>query len=500
MGDKKASDRTILVIDDDRSELDSLVRLLKKSQYSCLTAMNAEDGIRLYARERPMIVLSDMRMPANDDGIRVLEEVRRIDPEAVVILYTGYGSIPNVVEAFKKGAFDYIQKVQTHIDILQPIERALKFARMQHENAYLRSRLDLTDNSLFYGAVGSTPVMLELFEKARRIALTNASVMIVGETGTGKDVIARGIHYHSQRRDESFVPVAVGALPDNLLEGELFGHVKGAFTGATIDKAGLFEAADKGTIFLDEISEVSFDLQHKLLRVLQDHKVRRLGSLKEREVDVRVISATNQEPDYLVREKRLREDLFYRLQVIRLSIPPLRERREDIPLLVYHFLRQYRHYGPIEVEKISSDALLAMQQYNWPGNVRQLQHAIEHMVTMAQKSDLELDDLPEDILPRQKKMFVQVTEDMDFKQAKAVIIAQWEKQYIETLLDKYKTIAKVAKVAGLNRKTIYRLIEHHKIKWPRHSAAAADPGEEEEEEEELLDEEGLDDLTGEEEE
>ncbi|HNS71967.1 MAG TPA: sigma-54 dependent transcriptional regulator [bacterium] len=495
MNDKKSSDRSILVIDDERTVLDSLVKMLKKSQYSCITATNAEDGIRLFARERPLLVLSDLYMPNHKDGIQVLEEVRRIDPDAVVILYTAYTHVPDVVEATKKGAFDYIQKVETHHDILLPIERGVKFARMQRENAYLRSRLDLTDDTLFYGAIGGSEVMRALFEKAKRIAATNASVMIYGETGTGKEIIARGIHYHSQRRDESFVPVAVGALPDNLLEGELFGHVKGAFTGANIDKPGLFETADKGTLFLDEMSEVSFDLQHKLLRVLQDHKVRRLGSVKEREIDVRIISATNYGPELLVQEKRLREDLFYRLAVIRLSIPPLRERREDIPLLVYHFLRQYRQFGPVEVEKISSDALLALQQYNWPGNVRQLQNAMEHMVALAQKSELDMDDLPEDILPHQKKMFVQVTEDMDFKQAKAAIIKQWEKQYLENLLDKYKTIAKVAKVAGLNRKTIYRLIEAHGILWPRNSTASAEPEEEElpddleEEEEDLLDKE-----------
>jgi two-component system, NtrC family, response regulator AtoC len=487
MNDSKANDRSILVIDDERPILDSLVKLLRKSRYNCITATNADDGIRLYAKERPLLVLSDLRVPNNDDGIRVLEEVRRIEPDAVVILYTAFGNVPNVVEAFKKGAFDYIQKVQTHVDILQPIERALKFALMQRENAYLRNRLDMTDDTIFYGAVGASPAMRALFEKARRIALTNASVMIVGETGTGKDVIARGLHYHSQRRDESFVPVAVGSLPENLLEGELFGHVKGAFTGAMIDKPGLFEAADKGTVFLDEIAEVSFDLQHKLLRVLQDHRVRRLGSLKEREVDVRVISATNRDPDLLVEEKRLREDLFYRLQVIRLTIPPLRERRDDIPLLVYHFLRQYRHYGPIEVEKISSDALLALQQYNWPGNVRQLQHTIEHMITLAQNSELDIEDIPDTILPHQKKMFVQPADDLDFKRAKAAITKQWEKQYIENLLEKHKIITKVAEVAGLNRKTIYRLIENHGIKWPRNGST---PPEEAEDDAELDDDAG----------
>lgn len=492
MEESRANERSILVIDDDRSLLDSLLKLLRQSKYACISATTAEEGIRLFAKERPLVVLSDMRITREDDGIRVLEEVRRIDPSAVVILYTAYGNIPNVVEAFKKGAFDYIQKVQTHIDILQPIERALRFARMQRENAYLRSRLDLTDDTIFYGAVGSSAAMRTLFEKARRIALTNATVMIVGETGTGKDVIAQGLHYHSQRRDESFVPVAVGALPEQMLEGELFGHVKGAFTGAMTDKPGLFEAADKGTIFLDEIAEVSYDLQHKLLRVLQDHRVRRLGSLKEREIDVRVISATNRDPDSLVKDKHLREDLFYRLQVIRLAIPPLRDRREDIPLLVYHFLRKYRHFGPVEIEKISSDALLALQQYDWPGNVRELQSTLEHMITMARESELDVDDLPDTFMPGKKKVAVQVAEVLDFKRTKAAITRQWEKNYIEELLDKYNLITRVAEVAGLNRKTIYRLIEAHGIQWPRKNGTPVpeepEPDDDDaDEEEELLD-------------
>lgn len=463
----KSSDNTILVIDDERPVLDSLVKLLKSSHYRCLTAMNAEEGIRIYQKERPLVVLTDLMMNRREEGIEVLEEVRRIDADAVVILYTAFGNVPNVVEAFKKGAFDYIQKVQTHIDILQPIERGMKYARMQRENVYLRNRLDLNDDTVFYGAVGVSKAMRDLFEKAKRVALNNATVMIVGETGTGKEVLAHGLHHHSRRNEEAFVPVAVGALPENLLEAELFGHAKGAFTGANVDKAGLFEYADKGTLFLDEISELNYDLQHKLLRILQDHKVRRVGSLKEREVDVRIISATNRNPDELVDEKLLRQDLYYRLQVIRLNIPPLRDRREDVPILVHHFMRKYRHSGLVEVEKISSDALLIMQQFDWPGNVRQLEHCVEEMIALATKAELGVEDLPESIRPKHKQVFINTPDELDFKESKARIIEEFEKQYIINLLQKYNNITKVADAAGLNRKTIYRLMEARGIPWER---------------------------------
>lgn len=468
MNDSKINDNTILIIDDERHVLDSLVKLLKNSRYRCISAMNADDGIRLFSKEKPMIVLTDMRMEEETSGITVLEDVKRINPEAVVILYTAFGNVQNAVEAFKKGAFDYIEKVRTHVDILQPIERAMKFAKMQRENAYLRSRLDLTDDSVFYGAVGVSASMHALFEKAKRIALTNATLMITGETGTGKEILARGVHYHSQRRDESFIPVSVSALPETLLEGELFGHVKGAFTGATMEKPGLFETAEKGTLFLDEIGELSSDLQHKLLRVLEDRKVRRIGSLKEREVDIRFISATNRDPDQMVAEKKMREDLYYRLKVITLHIPPLRERRDDIPALVYHFLKKLRHFGPVEVENISSEALLQLQQYDWFGNVRELQHCIEHMLTMTQKTELGVDDLPDNIRPRSRRVFINTPAELDFKESKAKIIEDFEKQYIEGLLQKYNgNITKVAEAAGLNRKTIYRLMEARGIVWDR---------------------------------
>ncbi len=459
---------TILVVDDDKTVLDSVVSLLKGANYHCITASNSAEGVERFKKERPAVVLTDLRMDTETAGIEVLEEAKKIDPDSVVLLYTAYGEIPSVVEAFKKGAFDFIQKIKTHHDILMPIERAFRFANMQRENAYLRSRLDLADEGQFYGAVGISPAIHEVFEKAKRIALTNATILVTGETGTGKEVLARGIHYHSPRKNESFVPVAVGALPENLLEGELFGHVKGAYTGAAFDKQGLFEAADKGTIFLDEISEVSFDMQHKLLRVLQERKIRRLGSLKEREIDVRFISATNQDPDELVKQKKMREDLYFRLNIIKINIPPLRERKEDIPVLAYHFLKKYRNTGVIEVEKISSEALLLLQQYHWPGNVRELQGAIERMLALATKPEIRVDDLPEHIRPSTKRAIVDSTSNLDFKAAKAKILEEFEKHYIEALLDKHNgNITKVADGANLNRKTIYRLMEARKIKWRR---------------------------------
>ncbi len=456
----------ILIIDDDKTVLDSIVSLLKNTKYDCVTAPNTPAGINIIKSEHPLVVLTDLKMERESSGIEILEEAKKIDPDLIVILYTAYGNVPAAVDAFKKGAFDFIQKVQTHHDILVPIDRAFKFAKIQRENAFLRSRVDLTDDGSFYGAVGTSQTIRNLFETVKRVAMTNATILITGETGTGKEVIARGLHYHSPRKNESFVPVAVGTLPDNLLEGELFGHVKGAYTGAITDKPGLFEAADKGTILLDEIGEVSNEMQHKLLRVIQERKVRRLGSVKEMEIDVRILSSTNRDPEELVKMNKLREDLYYRLNVIHVHIPPLRERREDIPVLAYHFLKKYRNIGVVEVEKISSETLLLLQEYDWPGNVRQLQGAVERMLALATGPEIRPEDLPEKIRPTSKRVYVDTNEELDFKTSKARITEAFEKQYIENLLEKYNNnITKVAEAAGLNRKTIYRLIESRNIKF-----------------------------------
>ncbi|MDZ7371486.1 MAG: sigma-54 dependent transcriptional regulator [candidate division KSB1 bacterium] len=451
----------ILIIDDQEQVLKSIGELLKRSNYHCITAKSAAEGMALLQKERPMVVITDLRMEKEKSGIEVLEQAKAIDPEVVVLLYTAYGDVAVTREAFIKGAFDFIPKViQTHHDILVPVERAFKFARVVKENRLLKSQLNLEQESTFFGAVAVSRVMLELFENVKRIAQTQANVMIIGETGTGKEVIARGIHHYSRRASESFVPVVISALPESLLEGELFGHVKGAFTNATTDKPGLFEAADKGTIFLDEIGEVPIELQPKLLRVLEERKVRRIGSVKERDIDVRIVSATNRDPQQLIEEGKLRSDLFYRLNVVSIEVPPLRERREDVPILAYHFLKKFRSQGLVEVEKFTPEALMVLQEYNWPGNVRQLRNAVESAVAVATTPEIRVEDLPAFLRPAQRKVIVDTSENLDFKTAKEQLIRNFERQYLEELLKKHNNnISKVAAEAGLNRKSIYRMLE-----------------------------------------
>ena len=459
------NDSKILIIDDEEQILKTIGDLLQRSGYNCLKAMSSAEGLACIQKEKPLVVITDLKMERPRSGIEVLEQAKAIDPDVVVILYTAHGDVSVTRDAFKKGVFDFIPKVvQTHHDILMPVERAFKFAKMQRENQLLKSRLDLEEETSFFGAVGTSQLMIELFDQVKRVAQTNANVLITGDTGTGKEVIARGIHHYSKQAKESFVPVVVSALPESLLEGELFGHVKGAFTNATADKAGLFEAAHNGTIFLDEIGEVPIQMQPKLLRVLQERSVRRIGSLKERDIEVRIVSATNQDPLKLIENGKLREDLYFRLNVVHVHIPPLKERREDIPILAYHFLKKFRNIGLVEVEKISPEALVILQEYQWPGNVRQLQNAIESSVAVATKEIIGPDNLPEPIRPSKKSVFLDTSDELDFKSAKDRVVKAFERQYLTGLLEKHNNnISKVAVEAKLNRKSIYRMLESLEI-------------------------------------
>lgn len=464
MGSKE-QDNTILIIDDEEQILKSIGELLRRSNYVCITAKTAAEGLARIQKERPMVVITDLKMEKDRSGIEVLEQAKAIDPDVVVILYTAHGDVTVTRDAFIKGAFDFIPKVvQTHHDILVPVERAFKYARIIRENQSLKSQLSLDNDTGFYGAVTASRKMIDLFEQVKRVAQTNANVLITGETGTGKEVIARGIHHYSKRAEESFVPVVISALPESLLEGELFGHVKGAFTNATVDKAGLFEAANLGTIFLDEIGEVPIHTQPKLLRVLQERKVRRIGSVKERDIDLRIVSATNKDPLVLIEQGKLREDLYFRLNVVHVEIPPLRERREDIPVLAYHFLKKFRNNGLVEVEKLSPEALMILQDYDWPGNIRQLQNAIESAIAVATLPEIRAEDLPAPLRPNQRRVFVDASADLDFKTAKDQLVRTFERQYLVDLLKKHNNnISKVATEAGLNRKSIYRMLEDLQI-------------------------------------
>ena len=342
------------------------------------------------------------------------------------------------------------------------LDRAVKHAALARENANLRTQLLETFD--FKGAIGTSPTMKEVFKKVIKVAPTNANIFISGESGTGKEVIAKSIHYYSKRSNEPFVGVDPVALPKELFESELFGHEKGAFTDAIQTKPGLLELAKGGTLFLDEIGEIGITIQAKFLRVLQEREFRRVGGREMISVDFRLISATNRDPEQAVQEGTIREDLYYRLNVIPLTLPPLRERHEDIPLLAYHFLRQFCKSSDVEVSEISDDALGLLKQYDWPGNVRELQSSIEHAVSLATGPIITPDLLPERLRPKEKVIIPNIASNLGFKKSKDQIIQSFEKQYLVNLLKKHKgVIARAAKDAGLNRKTIYRLLAEHGI-------------------------------------
>ena len=456
------NDIKILLVDDDEEGLKTRAKLLRTMGYKCVTASDGVEALSMIEDERPGIIMSDQVMPRMD-GMNLLQEAKKIDPEIIVIIYTGHGSVHNAVRAIRIGAFDYIPKPFTSEQMKIVLDRAIKHAGLARENANLRTQLIETYD--FKGAIGTSPAMKEVFKKIVKVAPTNANVLISGETGSGKEVIAKSIHYYSKRSDQPFVAVDPVALPEGVLESELFGYEKGSFTSAHQSKAGLLEMASGGTLFLDEIGEISVATQAKFLRVIQEREFRRIGGRETISIDIRLISATQRDPEQAVKEGTLREELYFRLNVIHLTLPPLRERKEDIPLLAYHFLRQFCKNSDVQVSQISDDVLMLLQQFNWPGNVRQLQSTIEHAVTLATGPVIGPDVLPEYIRPKEKVIIPNIASDLNFKEAKDRLVHNFEKQYLENLIKKHKgVIARAAKEAGLNRKTIYRLLSAHGIK------------------------------------
>ena len=323
-------------------------------------------------------------------GIQVLKEVRKQDNRVIIILITAYGSVDNAIEACRLGANDYVTKPFGKEQLLFTIQKALRLRELQSENQALKT--ELTDKFRFENMIANSGVMQDVLRVTNKVSLSNASVIIMGESGTGKELIARAIHYNGSRKDKPLITVNCPSIPENLLESELFGHVKGAFTGAIRDRIGKFEQADGGTIFLDEIGDLHEDLQAKLLRVLQEHEFDRVGGSKPVKVDVRVIAATNQDLQELVKQKKFREDLYYRLSVVPITIPPLRKRVDDIPYLIDHFLKRFYKE---KAYKISGEVVSALKNYDWPGNVRELENVIERMATLATGNKISVNDLPE---------------------------------------------------------------------------------------------------------
>ncbi|HED11919.1 MAG TPA: sigma-54-dependent Fis family transcriptional regulator [Caldithrix abyssi] len=379
----------VLLIDDDFNLNKVIGYQLEKNGYKVDQCANGSDGIAQFKKGRHDIVITDIQMP-DVSGIDVLKEVRRISTQTVIIMITAYGSVDNAIEACRLGADDYISKPFGQEQLLFTIEKAVRLRSLQSENIELKT--ELTDKFRFDNMVANSGPMQNVLRITQKVAASNATVLILGESGTGKELIARAIHYNSPRKDKPLVTVNCPSIPNNLLESELFGHVKGAFTGAVKDRAGKFEQADGGTIFLDEIGDLHEELQAKLLRVLQEHEFDRVGGSKPIHVDVRVIAATNQNLMDLVKQKKFREDLYYRLSVVPINLPALRDRKEDIPFLIDFFLK--KNYGDVAYS-ISPEVIKALQLYDWPGNVRELENIIERMVTLATDNTITMADLPE---------------------------------------------------------------------------------------------------------
>ncbi len=374
----------ILVVDDEENIRTIIKRAFQKEGFTVTTASSGNEALKELEKSSFDLVITDLKMP-DGDGISLLKHIHSLSPDTMVMVITAYASTESAVEAMKAGAIDYIVKPINIEELRIIVRNALEKKILQEEN--LRLKKELYEKYSFHNLIGKSKKIREIFSLIEKIAPTNSTVLITGESGTGKELVAKAIHYSSLRKEQPFVSINCGALPEALLESELFGHVKGSFTGAYTDKKGLFETAHKGTILLDEISEMSLWMQVKLLRVLQDKKIRRVGGTEEKEVDVRIIASTNVDLSERIREGKFREDLFYRLNVIRINLPPLRERKEDIPLLVEHFIKIYNQKTGKSIQGIREDALKILESYYWPGNVRELENCIERAVVF-ETSDL----------------------------------------------------------------------------------------------------------------
>ncbi len=382
---------TIHIIDDEPIIHEVLGDLLTAEGYKVESSLSGEEAISKHTPQSFDLILLDLLMPGMN-GMEVLKKLKKIDPTAVIIIITAYASVESAISAMKIGAFDYIQKPFKHDELLLTIERAKEHKKLQDENVRLKD--ELKRKFSFENIIGKSKLMHSVFELIKASAPTRSTILIQGESGTGKELVARAIHQNSNRAHAPFIVVNSGSLPPDLLESHLFGHLKGAFTGAVSDKKGLFEAADKGTIFFDEISSISLETQAKLLRVMQDREFMRLGGTSTLKVDVRVIAATNTDLEDLIVEKEFRQDLFFRLNVIKIELPPLRDRKEDIPLLVKHFLDMYSRENNKEIIGISEDVMEVFENFDWPGNIRELENLIERAVVLTKTKLITRESLP----------------------------------------------------------------------------------------------------------
>jgi len=451
----------ILIIEDDDTIGSLLQRFLESEGYRVTFVLDSEEGIGLIKKESFDIIITDLKMPKSS-GLEVLEEINNCNSESIRIVMTGFGSIDTAVKAIQLGAFDYITKPLDLEELKITLKRALDHRRLQRENFLLRKQLKAKYK--FKNLVGNSEEMLKVFQMIEKIADTDSTVLILGESGTGKELVARSIHYNSERKDKFFVPVNCGAIPENLLESELFGHEKGSFTGASRTQIGRFEKANGGTIFLDEVGDMSWTLQTKILRALQEREFERIGGLRTIKVDVRVIAATHQDLEDEIKKGNFREDLYYRLNVIPIKIPPLKERKSDLPLLINHFLKRLAKEKGYQVEGITKEAMEILVNYHWPGNVRELENLIERLVVLNGKDIIGKDHLPPNITrlyPKEENAKITLPENgLDLNMA----INQLEKELIIQALNKSNWVKnKAANLLQLKRTTLLEKMKKNNI-------------------------------------
>ncbi len=442
--------RTALIVDDDDAMREMVASLLSEEGFRTVDVDNAEKALELLRERDVDVVLSDIQMPGLS-GIEMLGELRQIRASTPVVLMTAFGSIDSAIDAMRAGAFDYIRKPFRRDEVLVVLERALAQRELEDENRRLRRAVDETGS--FGQLIGTSPAMRDIYALIRKIANNRSSVLITGDSGTGKELVARTIHFSGNRSEKAFIPINCTALPEGLLESELFGHVRGAFTGANASKRGLFEEAAGGTLFLDEIGDMGLALQSKLLRALQDGEIRPVGGNRSIKVDVRIIAATNQDLEKGMEEGGFRRDLFYRLNVIPICIPPLRERPEDIPALVTAFLKKH---SPDRARTVSAAAMRQLNSCPWEGNARELENVIERVLALSDGAEIALEDLPR-IQEESPSQAATAGDLVGLAERRQLSLRELESLYIDRVLEQTRgNKVQAAKILGINRRTLYR--------------------------------------------
>ncbi len=448
----------ILVVDDEADMVETCRKILERKQYTVSTAADGQAALETIRAQRFDVVIADLRMPGLD-GIEILREAKRANLDTAVIIITAYSSIETALKAVREGAFDYIPKPFSMEQLEVAVERCLEYQRLQEENKRLQRQIREAYD--FSRIVGKSPQITQVLETVGRVVETDANLLLYGESGTGKELIARAVHVNSPRGNHAFVPIDCASLPENLLESELFGYEKGAFTGAFTMRRGLIEYAHGGTLILDEVGDLTPTIQAKLLRVLQERQFRRIGGRELLDVDVRLISATHRNLEEMVRQGLFREDLFYRLNVVSICIPPLRERAEDIPLLARHFLEEFRTPMRKPIDGISTAAMMLLQRYPWPGNIRELRNVIERAVSLVETNQITPLDLPEAVLCLAERC-AKFSTEANFHQAKQQVIREFERGYLESCLRLTQgNVSAAATHAGMPRSAFYRLMKRH---------------------------------------